>query len=308
MLVLKANRKYITIFDPLCGRRKIPTEIFMSEWTKRALIPPSEKVKKKCETIYPDFINKRDKIILPILQVISGVSLLVGTYFINSSVKFYLPVIFFTLFIVFELLFRFELVNAMKRMDEEIFAFGFRGQNKNYMDIYKTIEKYRYHALTSTPSFLGSIMIATFISIILVMNSTINIVYIVLSASLAVINVFLYQPFFQNKSLEVADKESEINEVQSDYQFKMKSDEAHTLAYALGLNKNIYFYIEIAVLLLTIILAMTITKVINITYILFYLCISVFLHQTFVKMLEYGSKSEEFDHVKAKLINSIHFE
>lgn len=304
VLLLSINERYVKMFDPATGKRKIKTEVFMSEWTGHAL-KMVEVIKTKCPLVFPNFVSKRDKIILPILQLFSGVGLLLGTYFISEDQKFYLPVIFFSIFLIFEILFRSSLVGAMKRMDENIYEYGFRNQNKNYRDIYEIIEKYRHVSLTIVPTLIYSSLVAIFITIILLMNSLINIVYIALPFGLAVINVVFYKPHFRNQNVEICEKEKEIGEVENDFQFKMKSSDAHTLAFDVGLNHSIYTYLEVASMLLTIILTMTISRNINITYVVFYLCISVFLKSTFEKILEFSSQSDEFDNIRNKLINSI---
>ncbi len=304
VLVLGANAKYVKVFDPESGKRKIRTEIFMSEWTSHAL-KVVEVNKTKCPVIFPNFISKRDKIILPILQLLSGVGLLLGTYFISEDKKFYLPVIFFSVFLIFEILFRSNLVGAMKRMDNNIFEYGFRKQNRNYKEIYRIIEQYRHISLSIVPGFIYSSLIAIFITAILIMNGLINIVYVLLPFALAAINVFLYKPHFKNRNIEICEKEKEIEDVENDYQFKMKSSEAHSQAFDIGLNHSLYTYLEVSSLLLTIILTMTISKNINVTYVVFYLCISVFLKNTFEKILEFSSQSDEFDIVRNKLINTL---
>ena len=307
VLILKANPKYVTVYDPSVGKHRISTEIFLDEWNGRALIAEEEPKKKKCEIIYPDFVDTRDKIILPILQVISGISLLLGAYFVSDKTIYFLPIAFFALFVIFEIIFRWQLVNAMKRMDDNIYEYDFRRENLNYLELYKTIENYRYHALSTTPNFIGATLIAAFVSIITVINDSLNMIYIFLPLALAVIDVFFYKPYFKNKSIEIIEKENEVVEVETDFQFKTKSRDAHDVAYQIGFNKNTYTYLEVAVILLTIVLMMMITRVINITYVLVYLCISIFLKQTFTKMLEYSLQSEEFEKTKARLINQIDF-
>ena len=136
------------------------------------------------------------------------------------------------------------------------------------------------------------------------MNDLVNITYVILPIALAVIQVFLYDPYYKNQELLVMDKENEIFDSETDYQFKMKCNDAHSVAYQVGMGRNIYIYIELAILLLSIILTMVISGTINITYVIFYLCITVFLKTNVSKMLEFSSQSEEYDFVKAKLVNS----
>ena len=306
VLLLGANEKYVKMFDPEVGKRKVRTEIFVSEWTGLAL-KIVEGTKTKCPLIFPSFISRRDKIILPILQLFSGAGLLAGTYFISENQKFYLPIIFFSVFLIFEILFRSNLVSAMKRMDENIFEFGFREQDRDYREIYETIERYRQISLSIVPNVIYSSLLAIFITAIMVINGPINVVYIVLPLALAAIKVFLYKPHFKSQNIDIAEKEKEIEEVEDDFQFKTKSSDVHSLAYEVGLNHNVYTYLEVASLLLTIILTMTISRNINITYVIFYLCISVYLKNTFEKIFDFSSQSEEFDIVRNKLFNSLEF-
>ena len=112
VLVLKANTRYVMIFDPKVGKRKMNTELFFKEWTQRALIF-DDMTPMKCPEVYGDFIDKKDKIFLPVLQLLSGISLLLGTYFVSETSIFYLPIIFLALFIIFEVIYRFRLVGAM---------------------------------------------------------------------------------------------------------------------------------------------------------------------------------------------------
>ena len=306
VLVLRANPRNVLVYDPSVGKRKINTELFFKEWNGRALVM-KEVTQTKCQMKFPDFIDKRDKIILPIIQILSGVSLLLGTYFVSSNQKFFLPIIFFTLFIVFELVFRYWLIKAMKRMDEFIREYDYRADG-NYMELYKTIERYRTIALTITPNFIYASLITIFVAVILIMNDLVNLVYVLVPLALAGIEVFLYNPFFRAREIEIGEQEVEISEVKDDDEFKTQSEEIHKGAYQLGLNRNIFVYLEAALLLLTIILSMVITKSINLTYIVFYLCITILLKTNFSKMFEYSSQSEEFVHVRAKLINYLNIQ
>ena len=259
VLVVRANAKYVYVYDPDLGKRKIQTEIFLSEWTSRALIV-KEFTPTKCPRKFGDFVMKKDKIILPVLQILSGASLLIGTYFLSDQGRYYIPIIFFSLFAILEIIFRWSLVNAMRNMDELINSHEF---NVN------------------------------------------NAIYVFLPMALAFIEVFLYKPYFKSKSIEVMEKENELNEVETSYQFKMKSGEAHSIAYQLGLNRGVFSYLEIVVLLLTIVVTMTITNTFNITYVVFYLCISFFLKQNFCRLFEFSSQYDECVVAKAKIINSI---
>ena len=94
-----------------------------------------------------------------------------------------------------------------------------------------------------------------------------------------------------------------LNDVENDFQFRVRCSDTHSIAYQLGLNKNIFNYVEIASMIAVSISVMAITSSINITYLIFYLCIMSFLKSNICRLLEFSSESEEFDFIKAKLLN-----
>jgi len=252
-----------------------------------------------------DFIDKKDKITIPLWQIISSISLAVGMYFINANSYFFLPIIFLALFIIFELMFRKNLISAMQRMDDNIFNYKIKAEKKEFYDFFKVMEKYRYVSLTIIPNLLYVVLISVFVTMVLVMNSTINIIYVLLSLLLAFIHVYIYLPYQKNKYDEAIEKEAEVKEVENQFQFRSVINTAHESAYKLGLFKNALTYIEIAVLLMSIITVMAVSHIVNITYVIFYLCISVYLKDNFIRLMQYSDSSEDYNNQLAKLLHYI---
>ena len=307
VLVLGMSRKYIKIYDPETGKRKILSEIFYSQWDRKALVVNKEKgyQKIKCDIQINDFIDKKDKITIPIWQIISSISLAVGMYFINSNAYFFVPIIFLSLFIIFEIMFRKNLISAMQRMDDNIFNYQINAEKEQFYDFYRVMEKYRYVSLTIIPNLLYTVLISLFITSVLVMNSLTNLIYIFLALLLAIIHVYVYLPYQKNKHDEIADKEATIKDVQNQFHFRSVVNSAHESAYKLGLFRNSLTYIEIAALLMSIITVMAISHVVNITYVIFYLCISVYLKDNFIRLMQYSEQSEEYNNQLVKLLHYI---
>ena len=307
VLVLGASRKYVRIYDPETGKRKIPVEIFYHQWDHKALVVNKEKdyLKVKCDVQINDFIDKKDKITLPIWQLISSVSLAVGMYFINANSYFFLPVIFLALFIIFEIIFRKNLISALQRMDDNIFNYKIKAESNHFYDFFKVMEKYRYVALSIIPNLIYTILISVFVTLVLVMNSSINVVYIFLSLAIALVHVYVYLPYEKNKRDEIVEQEVQINDVQNQFQFRSVVESAHGSSYKLGLFKNALTYVEIAVLLMSIITVMSLSHIVNIIYVIFYLCISVYLKDNFIRLLQYSEQSEDYNNQLAKLLHQI---
>ncbi len=307
VLLLSINKKYAKVYDPENGKRKILLEVFFNQWDKKAMVAKNEKGHEriKCEERVTDFIDKKDKVTIPIWQMLSGISLLLGVYFININSYFFVPIIFLSLFLIFEIFFRKNLISALKRMDNKIFSYHLKANKDEYYEVYKTLEKYRYVALTIIPNFLYTILISIFVTVILIMNSVMNAIYVVIALSLAVIHVYVYMPIFKRKSNEIMEQESTISDTKNEFEFHYVVQKAHDSAYQLGLSKNMFTYLEIAVLLMSIITIMAISGIINIVYVVFYLCISIYLKDNYIRLLECSSQSEDYDNQLVRLLKYV---
>ena len=307
VLLIGISRKYAKVYDPETGKRRIPLESFYEMWDRKALIVEKEvrHEKVKCPQTFSNFIDVKDKISLPIWQLLSGVSLMAGVYFLNKDSYFFIPIIFFAMFIVFEIIFRKSLISALKRMDENYFSYQMLVDKSQYYEVYRNLEKYRYTALTIIPNLIYTMLISIFITALLVMNGMVNIIYISLSLVLAVLHVLVFKPYFKTKSNEISEQEKDISGAENEFQFHFAIKKAHESAYQLALSNNLFNYLEIAILLMTSITIMSLSGIVNIIYVVFYLCISIYLKDNFIKMFEYSNQSEEFDNLLAKLLRYI---
>ena len=302
ILVTKINKRKVTFYDPQFGKRKISFAEFVSSWTKLALIVEAF-TPTKCDIIPPSFVDKKDKIILPLFGLGSGITLLSGTFFLSVENWFYLPIIFFSLFIVFEILYRSSLLKAMDRIDDKIYSCQINKTEENYLTIFETIQKYRFGALSLLPNLISSLMVVIFITIIMVLNSFWNVLYITTVIIFAIISYFFIKPKFKHEECQIIESENMSVNANNDYEFSYFAKRASEKASSLGLKKTLFKYFEIAILLILSIVVMYIIGVVNITYVIFYLCINVFLSETTEKIFEYANKKDEFDSLKGKLIN-----
>ena len=301
VLVLKINLKKVYLYDPKKGKVTIKFDEFDNLWTHRALMIKDGQKTSRPEKA-PDFISNKDKVTLPIFQILSGISLFIGSYFIDKDAYIFVPIGLFSLFIIFELLFRDNLVKAMKRMDEEISFYSLE-DGIDYYSFYYDTEKYRYIALSFYPNVIYSALISIFLTFVLLLNDTINIVYIVLAFVIALIEAVIVQPYFQKKKNEIAEDEEKIRKCKDDSEYKEYSTRARGNAYYVGLFKIIKNYLSIAITIVVTVLIMAMSEVVSITYVVFFLCITTFLKGMFEKILNHSVDIEERDLYRAKIIN-----
>lgn len=302
VLVYKVTRTKIYLLDPCLGKRIISFNEFVYRWTKYALII-KEYTKTKCNVLYPSFLRRKDKVLLLIYQIIASLSILTGTYFIDKESYFFIPIIFFSVFVIFEILFRYRLLKSMEHLDESIFKEEIVRPASGYKEVYTTIQEYKASSLTLIPNIIYSLLISVFIAIILVLNNYLNFVYIVLSFAFALIENFAVIPKFKSDEAALIEIENEVFESPTDYQFKFFSDRATKFANKIGYSKQMFRYAEIGILVITSILIMYLTNVANVAYVIFYLCINLFLIDTFGKLFIFSTKKDNFDSIRAKLIN-----
>ena len=160
-------------------------------------------------------------------------------------------------------------------------------------------------ALTIIPNLLYTVIISIFVTLVLVMNSSVNVVYIILSMIIALIHVYVYLPYQKNKSDEMAEQELEIEGVDNQFQFRSVVNHVHGNAYKLGLFRNALTYIEIAVLLMSILTAMYLPHLLDSTSVDLYLYINGELKDNFIRLLQYSQQSEEYNNQLAKLLHYI---
>ena len=304
VLLTKIKRSKVYIFDPVIGKRTMTLEDFYQSWTGEALIF-SGISRTKCPIIPPDFIAKEDKILLPILQIISGLSLFVGTYFINQDSDIVLPIIFFGIFVIFEIMFRVSLIRAMRKMDTNIMQYSLNISKEEYFNFYSNTERYRYVSLSFFSNLVFSMMIVLFLTFILVLNSAYNIIYIIFAVGFAGIESLFYGPFYNDRSKDIEYDEKCLKEAENEEEFNFYAVEAREKAYQLSFSKTIINYLSIAFFLLLTVLLMSITGVISITYIVFYISVSLYLKTNFSKVFMYSKDSEQYDSLRLKIINSV---
>ena len=301
VLLIKANRKKVVYYDPAFGKVSESFVNFVSKWLKTALIVENV-TKTSCDTTPDSFIARRDKITLPIFQILSGVSFLLATYFIDRDMAMIMPVIFFSLFFIFELLFRDNLVRAMRRMDAAIERYEIDVSKEKYHALFEATEKYRLKALTRIPEIINATLISAFLVFILLINERTNVIYVALTLLLAVVECFIFNPFINKKINDVARQEQFLHDVETADEYRILVRSTREEAYRIGQYKTVFGYVSIGVLLFASIIMMAITNVVNLTYMVFYLCVCLFLRMNLVKVFSFDEISKERDKEHAKII------
>ena len=307
VIIYRANKKKIYLYDPTRGKMTMTVREFDDKWTKNALIA-EKPTKCSCPIIPPDFVAPRDKITLPLYQVLSGVALLAGSYFVTKDAFIFIPIICFSLFIIFELLFRENLIRAMQRMDEEIAKYELDVTKEEYYSLYEVTEKYRVNSVTFVPNIIFTMLVSIFLTIILIMNGAINVIYVFLSLLFASIESLVLEPYFDRQTRVIEDNENEIHTAENDDEYRHYASVAREKAYHLGLAKTVSSYLSIGLMLIVTVLIMALSKVVNMTYVVFFLCVSTYMKNNFNKMFSFTAQEEKCNLYRSKIIHLLKIE
>lgn len=302
VLLTKVTKKYAYYFDPCYGKRKVVFSDFVLKWTKLALII-GHITKTKCPKTSQIEVSKKDKNLLFCYQLFSGLGLLFGVYFLDKNFPLYISLICFVIFGMFEVLFRRYLIFALERIDDDIYNKKVNKPFDGYKEVFDTIQKFRYYALTTLPNLVYGMLVSVFIIVILAMNNFWNLSFVVASFALSLIESFVIKPIVTEKNNQIMEEEAKIITSDSDYDFQYFSRQASSRANKVGLLKVLVKYSEIIILLIFSYLMMRMTGLENVTYVIFNLCVSFFLISSFNSIFNYASQKDEFDYIKLKLNN-----
>lgn len=304
VLLLSFNNKKVTYFDPAIGKKSEPHDEFVEKFKNVALIVAKVHKMKRVDTP-KDYISLRDKITLPIFQILSGASLLLGTYFIDKDSYVFVPVLLLALFGVFELLFRDNLIGAMRRMETNMQGYSIEVKDNNYYHFYEASEKYRQTALSNIPNFIYSAMITIFIIFIFLINSLENFMLIIFPIVFSFVEILFLQPMLKNNETEITSLEKRITTIKDEEEYLAVSSKARNYAYLSGIVSSVATYLFIAIQLTVIILMMRRASTINITFLVFNLCLSTMLRKNIKNLLMFSEISQVADDMRIKIICSL---
>ena len=144
-----------------------------------------------------------------------------------------------------------------------------------------------------------------FLTFVLVINNFYNIFYVLFALLFALIETGIYQSKFEKEAKDIEEDETLLKEAKNIEEYQYYAKEARDKAYHISFSKSIMTYLSGAFFILIGIFIMVFTEEISLTYIIFYLCVSLYLKNNFSKAINYSSDSEQYDLLRARIINSL---
>ena len=298
----KVNKKKVYYYDPSFGFNKKDYDEFISIWTGNFIIS-EQKEKVECPIKKPHLINIKERMISFLLTLISAVSTFLGVYYINKNSYFIIPAIFFSLMIIFELILKRFNILLMERMDERIKEYYLDIKNKEYFSFHILFSKYKEKEILNNVSFFSSAFIVIIISLILILNDYMNLIYIGINVLLSLFYVFIIIPHFDKKEVEIEKEESLLAGDKDQIDAFMHIRMINEKSYQYGNSFNAYKYVVIFLEILTAFIMMMVNNVVNVSYIICYFVLELYFYQNLNQYLSSPYQNHKKNNLLMKIIS-----
>ena len=295
----KEDKKYVYYYDPIGKFVKERYEDFFLKWKGVALKVDSYE-ERPCYFIPPKLIERNDQISFILLILLSGISCLLGVYFISKDSYIYLPAIFFTLMVVGEILLKRFSIHLLRKSDEKM---TYKIKTKEYFSFHLIYEKYKSSLLVSNISFFSSLFLILFLTIIMIMNDEKNFIFVISPLCLSLFNFIYLNPRREKKELLIEEKEAKLMNEKKEEVAKELMNEIREDSYQYAEKENVIKYFMIFIMLVITFLMMMVNKIVNVTYIFCYLFLEIYLYQNYLTLFLYPSKRNNNKNLLNKLMS-----
>mgnify|MGYP002856111276 CR=1 FL=1 len=291
VLVLRCSFGEVEYIDPKAGKVTMRKDKFLEIFEGHYLKATSFD-KNRCPYFFEDGVKKSDYWFLFIMQIIAGVSLIMGVYFLNDSTRLYIPIIFFFVFLVSEVIFRFSLSKNMKKMDA-YFLDLLPEDKKKYQRYYVAYANYKKSIMTNRLRFAIDLLILGFLVVTVLLNGLHHIFLAIVPVILAIISTQWMELLMKRKQIEIASEEEAMFIAKNSVEFKDIANAINSKSYKLSYKVLIEKVVMIIFFVLCALLSLYLEKTYTITLAVFYICLQLAIYETTANIIRYPNKQEE---------------
>lgn len=304
VLVYRVNKRRVKYLDPREGKKTTSLKTFLKIWDGTMLVAGTHQ-RQFCPYKEEKVLKVAQHVWYTFLQVCTGISALLGVYFIGVDVYVFIPIILFSLAAVFELITKAYSLSLMKKIDA-YFDSHIHIKDKKYKQTLWRFETYKKSLLASPLSFLLAIVVCFSLMLIVIQNDEKN-YFLIASAFIAsVTEAVLYRPLIKKEVSRIAFLEDDLDSSLDDKMYKEKVARIHQKAYRVGLievSKNcigISLFVAIAIVL------MAGKFIVSFPHVVFYFALQYALYRAFNKILIFPDEIANFKKAKVEFNNCLH--
>ena len=301
VMIKKVKPKSILVYDPKRGIHWCKKEEFISKWNGYLMeVVSAEERREKYKVRKLDIIPRPLICTTLVFQLLSLLSLLMAMFFIDKNYSYIIPIILFSLYIVFEFIYQRTIMASLKSFDDRILVQDFMFNRDKFKEYYEPMSKFKIILISSPIKLLASIVIIVFGIFILGINSLYNLIILGLIFGFQILFKYLDKRYLEihRTDLENLEKDLFKDEKLDDIKFKEQvlnlNHESYQIVSYMNLKKYFMLFITIALCLVY----QAITGFMSINFMLFHVFLYVYLQENFDKILETSKIIEQYRYYK----------
>jgi len=288
VIVDKIKKNRIEVMDPKNGVYWMPREDFLALFTGMLLaVAHAEKSKTKALKWTP--VPTRERLYLHVLQLLSIVYLLVALYFVNEDSQFLYPVIFFAAYFGLELLYKKFLLGVMSRFDARVIMPIVKHISSEVKSNFAFLYNFKTLSIISPLGFVSQLAVVLTIAVVMTFNAWGNVFIIIVCLGMALLEVFLWNPFFRKLTRQMAKLESGIlRNLERKEPIEDALVDLNKRTYRYALIDETKKYLSYFILLTGCLLSMALSGIASVNYLVFHFMIFSYLLENVRGLLNYG--------------------
>ena len=301
VIVTKANNKYVYLIDPSIGKVKMSLEQFVTLWDSNVLLIEKHE-KHPCPHKPLEVISTKRKIMMSFLQLLSGISFILASYFISEGTYFFVPIILVSVYALLEIGLRYSMMKTLKQIDDNLLSSQIQivRSNRSFYTSFLDVKKY---SMLFPMNLIYHLLLAGFIIVLLLINNLYNMFLFIPVIGLALFKVVIINPSLDKKTARINQLENEVDYAKKDLA-KFKIKEAQDVSYKYYLISSLYSIVSLLIVILSCVLVMTLQGVVSLTFILCYSCLTYFLTKSLTSLFNYEEDKQTYYSALASLSSS----
>ncbi len=304
VLVYRIKFGRVFYLDPRLGKLDVSIKKFLTIWDGQCLLMENMEY-QSCPYREAKPLSIGQTIIICLLEALVGLFAIAGVYFINDNAYVFIPIILFSLAVIFEIIVKAYSISLMKRVDSYFYG-QLENKNRSYYATMQRFERYKKSLLANPLQFILTLIVSMGLMFVVLHNDIKNFLLIAAPFLASVIEAYFYRPYIKSGLIDIEEGERALDSSQDDDEFRDRIEQLHKKSYRLGLLEMSKQYVGLALFIAMSVLLLALNQTPNFPYAVFYVCIEIAIYITFAKMFSYPEKEDEMLKEKVEISNYLH--
>lgn len=305
VLLLKITKKYAKIADPKRGIYKMKIKEFLEKWNFEFIESTDKRISK------PKYKIKNIRTItytLPSLffHILSFISLSIGFYLSNAQSYFFMPLVAFSLFAIFEFINQRLLLRNMKKFDKKVIRPCFENNNINAKKTLNDLTLFKRCIFANPIILISSILISFLILIMLGINSWISIYNIILITIISTIFYIFETKYVDSEKKNLEKLEHDIFLSRKENIVLSSFDNLCNKNYQIVSYINFKKYFIIFIIFVLVMFQMGFSNQISLNFLIFNVFMLNYFNENYGNILSFNKEREEFKYFKCLYLNYVY--